>query len=637
MRSFFILTATFLLSFATPTFAGQSGHGNHGKSIEIGTAGPLKAGAAQIIGARFLDVDGNIRRLGDENGSGAAAFVFVDNECPVSARYLGEMNDFAAAAHREGVDFYVVLSHPHRNWDDARALRDQYKLNMPMLLDPSGDLASRLGPLFMGEAFVVSGDDRMIYRGRIDDRFAGIGQLRRNIRNHDLLDVLATAQNPGQPRATGAVGCFFEAWGEKELANVTYARDIEPILAANCVECHQTGGVAPFPLRTYDQSADRSGMLEYVTQEKLMPPWRPVPQHGRFRDERYLSDHQIALFSAWSNNDEAKGNPTDAGPKVKLPDPGWRMGKPDLVLQLQEPFSVPATGEDVYRYFVIPSGMTQDRAIVGIDFRPGATAVVHHANFFVDYAGKGRRMDAKDSTPGFSVFGTGGFMSYDDADDAGYGIGGWAPGAEPYAIPPGAAIWMPAGGDIVIEIHYKLNGEAHQDQSQIGFYFADKEPDEWVDGLLIGTQDVDIAAGDDAYTRHISMDVPVSFRLLDLLPHMHYIGSKARMIVTFPDGRKQSVFGIEDWDLRWQNIYLLREPLAIPAGSRIDAWFVWDNSEDNFDNPHDPPRQMKWGWKSDEEMAEIWMGVLIDNPDRRSELIEASNQTWYYSDSKPLP
>lgn len=633
------LSALLLLTLSSAAFAGEdhSGHGDHGQ-VEIGAAGPLKHGAAQIMGARFLDVDGNIRRLGDDDGSGPVALVFVDSECPVSARYLGEMNDFAAVAARHSVDFYVVLSHPRRDWSDAKALRDQYGLKMPMLLDPSGDIASRLNPLFMGEAFVINGEDRMIYRGRIDDRFAGIGQLRRNIRHNDLLDMLAVASDPDTaPRSTGAVGCFFEAWGEKEMAAVSYTRDIEPVLAANCVECHQAGGVAPFELQTYEQAADRSGMLEYMTEEKLMPPWRPQPQHGRFRDERYLSDHQIALFSAWSENDEALGDPTGASPPVKLPDPGWRMGKPDLVLQLQEPFNVPASGDDIYRLFVIPSGLMRDRALVGIDFRPGDPAVVHHANFFVDYAGKGRRMDAKDAEPGFSVFGTGGFMNYSDAEDAGYGIGGWAPGAEPYATPPGAAIWLAAGGDIVVEIHYKLNGAATTDQSQIGFYFADREPDEWVDGLLIGTQDLDIPAGESKYTKHIAMDVPTGFRLIDLMPHMHYIGSKARMVVTFPDGSKHSVFGIEDWDLRWQNIYLLREPLAIPAGSRIDAWFVWDNSEDNFANPFDPPRRMKWGWKSEEEMAEVWLGVLVDNPDRRSELVDASYQTWYYSDSMPMP
>jgi len=144
-------------------------------------------GAAQIIGARFLDVDGNIRRLGDENGAGPVAIVFVDGECPVSARYLGELNDFAAEARKHGVDFYAVMSSPHRTWHDARELRDAYSLKLPILFDPSGDLAARLDPVTFGEAFVINERDRMVYRGRIDDRFAGIGKLRRVIRNHENL------------------------------------------------------------------------------------------------------------------------------------------------------------------------------------------------------------------------------------------------------------------------------------------------------------------------------------------------------------------------------------------------------------------------------------------------------------------
>ena len=620
------------LLFPIAGFAADDGSAN------IAEAGALKKGFAQIVGARFLDVDGNIRRLGDENGAGPAALVFVGGDCPVSARYLGEMNGFAEAAEAAGIDFYLVLSNPRRTWSDARQLRDDYGLRMPVLLDPSGDLAARLKPVTLAEAFVISEDDRMIYRGRIDDRFAGVGQLRRVIRSHDLLDAFAATGDPqAQPRATAPVGCYFEAWKRAGAPKATYTRDIAPILAANCVECHQAGGVAPFALQTWEHASERSWMLEYMTGEGLMPPWRPKPRFGRFRDERYLSETQVALFAAWAGNDEAEGSPGDRAPNAKLPDPGWRLGRPDLVLPMVEPFEVPASGDDVYRYFVIPSGLTRDRTVVAIDFRPGAPSVVHHANFFADYSGKARQEDAKDAAPGFSVFGTGAFMSYDNTNEAAFGIGGWAPGAEPYALPEGVGLWLPKGGDIVLEIHYKLNGRATVDRSEIGFYFAGRPTPEYIDGLLIGTQDIDIPAGEASYVRHVSMEVPVGFRLVDVMPHMHYIGTKARMMVTFPDGREHFVFGIEDWDLRWQNIYALRTPLHIPAGSRIDAWFVWDNSEDNFDNPFDPPRRIRWGWKSEDEMAEVWLGVIPDDPSRRLELIAAANATWYRTDSRPLP
>ena len=600
-------------------------------------AGPLNEGSAQIIGSRFLDIDGNIRKLGDENGAGPAALVFVDAACPVSARYLGELDDFAAAAEAEGIDFYAVVSSPQSTWADARNLRSRYNLRTPVLLDPSGDLAARLGPITVPEAFVINEQDRMIYRGRIDDRFSAIGQLRRVIRNHDLLDAFAAAHIlQTEPRATEPIGCHFEAW-ERDVRNATYARDIEPILAANCVECHQAGGVAPFALGSYEQSAIRSRMLSYVVSAGLMPPWRPDPRFGRFRDERYLSQTQVALLADWAENGDPEGVPQDRSPAVRLPDPGWRHGQPDLVLSMVEPFDVPARGDDVYRYFVIPSGLVEDKTVTAIDFRPGDASVVHHANFFADYSGRARQEDSKDQQPGFSVFGTGSFMSYDNTDEDSFGIGGWAPGAEPYTLPPGIGLWLPKGGDIVIEVHYKLNGRSTTDQSQIGFYFADRPTPEYIDGLLIGTQELNIRAGEEAYVRHVSMGVPVGFRLVDVMPHMHYIGTRVRMVVTFPDGRTQPIIGVEDWDLRWQNIYLLRRPLHIPAGSRLDAWFAWDNSDGNPDNPFDPPRQIQWGWKSEDEMAELWLGVVPDNPRRRERLIEATYETWSVADSLPFP
>ncbi|MDE2679723.1 MAG: redoxin domain-containing protein [Gemmatimonadota bacterium] len=633
MRHVFLAAgaALILFSASAPTAPSHPGRG-------ILRQPAVQEASADIIGARFLDVDGNIRRLGDENGAGPAALVFVDDECPVSARYLGEMDAFLAEAEAAGIDFYAVMSSPRRSWADARKLRDDYALTTPVLFDASGDLAARLAPATLGEVFVINEDDRLIYRGRIDDRFESIGRLRRVIRSHDLLEAFEVADEPeAEARATTPIGCYFEAWENVGDREVTYARDIEPILAANCAECHQAGGVAPFALGHYRQASGRARMLAHVTGEGLMPPWRAVPRFGRFRDERYLSQTQIDLLAAWAAGGAAEGVPGDRAPAARLPDPGWRHGEPDLVLPMLEPYAVPASGDDVYRYFVIPSGLERPRTVTAIDFQPGDASVVHHANFFVDYSGRARREDAKDDEPGFSVFGTGSFMSYDNTDENAYGIGGWTPGAEPYSLPEGVGLWLPRGGDIVIEVHYKLNGRATTDQSKIAFYFADRPTPKYIDGLIIGTQDLDIPPGEAAYTRHISMDVPVGFRLVDVMPHMHYAGSRARMVVTYPDGREQAIVGIEDWDFRWQNIYTLRTPLHIPAGSRIDGWFEWDNSDANADNPFDPPRRLEWGWQSEEEMAEFWLGVIPDEPRRRMALIRASYRTWTNADSRPLP
>ena len=211
-----------------------------------------------------------------------------------------------------------------------------------------------------------------------------------------------------------------------ELEEVTYTRHVAPLLAANCVECHRQGGIAPFSLEGYDDAKRWHRMVAYMTGERLMPPWRAVPGFGEFRDARRLSDHQIALLAAWSENGARRGDAGDVIPAPLRPESKWRLGKPDLVLRMPEPFDVPADGEDIYRYFVIPSGFTEDKVVTALEFSPGDPKVVHRANYLMDYGARARAEDAKDEEAGFSVFGTGGFLDYNA-----WGIGGWTPGPIP--------------------------------------------------------------------------------------------------------------------------------------------------------------------------------------------------------------
>ena len=148
-------------------------------------------------------------------------------------------------------------------------------------------------------------------------------------------------------------------------------------------------------------------MVAFMTGERLMPPWRAVPDFGAFRDARRLSDHQIALLASWSENGARRGDADDTMPVSLRPNYKWRLGEPDLVLRVPEPFPVPSDGEDIYRYFVIPTGFVEDKVVVALEFSPGDPKVVHHANYLMDYGGRARAEDAKDEEPGFSVFGTG--------------------------------------------------------------------------------------------------------------------------------------------------------------------------------------------------------------------------------------
>ena len=546
---------------------------------------------------------------------------------------MPSLNGLHATAQARGVSLYGVLSNPAITWQASSDFVDDFGIAFPVILDSAGDLAMRLGPRVTSEAFAISTADRIVYRGRIDDRFAAVGKLRTRVASHDLKDVvdaLAAGGEP-QPYETEAVGCFHHDWGRAEedgagLDDVTYTRHIAPLLEANCVECHRQGGIAPFSLEGYGNAKRWHRMVSFVTGELLMPPWRAAPGFGAFRDARRLSDRQIALLASWSVNGAPLGDADDTMPVPARSDSKWRLGEPDLVLGMSEPFPVPADGDDIYRYFVIPADFAEDKVVTALEFSPGDASVVHHANYLMDYGGRARAEDAKDDEPGFSVFGTGAFLDYNA-----WGIGGWAPGADPYVLDDGLGMWLPAGGDLVLEVHYHLNGRATVDRSELGLHFADGPVDRYVDGVVIGSQDLRIPPGERNYWRRFSMNVPSGMTLTDVTPHMHFLGREFIATATLPDGGELPLIRIADWDFRWQNTYAYRGPVHLPAGSRIDAWARYDNSAGNPQNPAPEPGTVTWGWETTDEMSELWIGFVPDSPADRQRIVSAAERSWYRS------
>ena len=596
------------------------------------SAGVAPGNVVDIVGVRVTDIRGNTHRLGILDGKAKpVALVFLDTACPVATRYIPILNELYSGSKE--VSFYGVLSNPNITWREGAEFADSYGIEFPLIFDSAGDLYLRLRPVVTSESFVVSAGNRVVYRGRINDQFAAVGKLRNRISSHDLRDVMTDIDRGREPipRETPAVGCFHHTWGTADELNivsneVTYVRHIAPLLEANCVECHREEGIAPFSLEGYENARRWHRMVTYMTAERLMPPWRAMPSFGEFRDARRLSDHQIELLRLWSQSGAPLGDPADVKPAPTRKRTKWRLGEPDLVLRMEEPFEVPGSGEDIYRYFVIPTGFTEDKVVVGLEFSPGDPKVVHHSNYLLDFEGRARAEDEKDDTPGFSVFGTGGFLDYNA-----WGIGGWTPGAEPYVLGENQGMWIPKGSDLVVEIHYHLNGKATTDQSEVAFYFAKRPVSEYVDGVVIGTQDLDIPPGEENYWRHFSMQVPSGISLTDVTPHMHFLGREFISVATLPDASKEPLVWIADWDFRWQNTFTYREPVYLPAGSRIDVWIRYDNSTNNSQNPAETPKTVRWGWETTDEMSELWLGFIPDSFDDRDAIVRASERSWYQS------
>ena len=586
--------------------------------------------AVDVVGVRVVDVHGQVHRLGVSRDTSPFVMVFLNPYCPISARYAPELNEFSELAALAGLEFYGVLSSPLMKAAVARQYVSDAELRFPIIWDPSGDLALRLGQTITPEAFVISSYGLVLYRGRIDDRFPALGQLRSKINSHDLKEVMAAVGRGDDviPSLSPSVGCFFEPWSAALPQEVTYTRDIAPIVNANCQECHRDEGVAPFSFGTYEEARYRAGLMAHVTGQGLMPPWRAEKGYGEFRDERFLSHRQKDLIQAWASAGAPRGEDEEVLPLPTWPSPRWQLGEPDLIVEMDQDFEIPAAGADIYRYFVIPVELIEDRVIVAAEFRPGNLKVVHHAMAYIDYSGRARREDAKDQAHGFSVAGTGGFFWSESADQAQY-LYGWSPGLDPLNLPPDYGVPLRGKpGDAVFEIHYRPNGISTTDRSRMGLYFADKPVSHIATTFVAGTVDVNIAPGDDDYWRQVYTEVPADVRLISVSPHMHYLGKEVKAIATLPDGSKIPLLYISEWDFQWQNLYIYREPVELPAGSRVDAWFKFDNSSANVYNPHTPPLRARWGWATDEEMCELWMRFVSDDADERRRVVRAGDQSW---------
>ena len=576
------------------------------------------ASAPSVSGFVAVDIEGQPHVLGGRALDRPAALVFLGTDCPISRRAIPSLHRIAEEARKAGVDFYGVVSDPFTTRAKARAHAKEFAIGFPVLFDASGDLAKRLAPTHVPEAFVASKEGWIVYRGAIDDRMVDLGKERAQASRLYLADAIAAAAagKPPAEASSQAIGCIFEGWERVGAAvnptatrKTTYTRDVVPLLRAHCVVCHRQGEVAPFTLESYTDAAQHARQIARVTRLQLMPPWPPGSTCGKFLDDPSLTEDEVLRLAAWAEAGAPEGDPDDLPPPLELPR-GWKLGEPDLVLTMPDAFDVPAEGRDIFRCFVLSTVLDGDRQVVAVDFHPGAKSVVHHALFFLDTAGAARKLDAQDPAPGYRSFGGIGFFPSG-------GLGGFAPGAQPRRLPDGTFRRLPKGADVVLQVHYHPSGKPERDQSSIALYFADRPLEKEVTGLAILTRDIDIPAGEPKYARHASLTLPAPVSIIGTAPHMHYLGKEMTATATTPDGRNISLVCMKDWNFNWQGQYIYAHAIELPAGTRIDVDATYDNSAGNPRNPSSPPRRVKFGEETTDEMCICFFQITTRNAEER--------------------
>lgn len=384
----------------------------------------------------------------------------------------------------------------------------------------------------------------------------------------------------------------------------TFHKEVVRILHKQCVSCHREGEIGPFPLLTYDDARKRAELIAEVVESEAMPPWKPDAGHGEFLDARKLSKSEIASLRRWAEAGAPEGDKTDSPPPPKFKT-GWQLGKPDIILKMPESFAVPAEGRDIYMHFVFPLNLKKEVYLRGVECRPGNRKVAHHAVGILDSTGAARSLDEKHAGPGYPGLGPGFIPS-------GF-TPGYAPGQTPRFFHADTAITLKPGTDFVLQMHYHPIGKVEHDQTEIGLYLTEKKPERGMVMIMLGSEEIDIPAGEKNYQRSDEFKLPVDMEVRDIWAHMHCVGKKVQVTATLPDGTKRSLLQISDWDFNWQDVYLYKQRFKLPKGTVVRADWTWDNTAENPRNPFSPPQRIRHGEGSTDEMAGLILGGTANN------------------------
>ena len=291
-----------------------------------------------------------------------------------------------------------------------------------------------------------------------------------------------------------------------------------------------------------------------------------------------------------------------------------------MVVDIGADFAIPASGDDIYRCFVVPTNLDKDQYVTAIEYRVDNRRVVHHILAYVDVSGEARKRDAADPGPGYSCFAGPGEPIHGD-------LGGWAPGIQPSPLPDGIGRSLPKGSDVIIQMHYHPSGKAETDRTRIGLHFARKPIRQTLHWTAAANPEIELPPGKDNIEVKAAWPVPVDLVAHAVTPHMHLLGRDIAMSITFPDGRVQDLIKIDDWDFNWQYSYFFEKPLDLPKGSVLNVVSHFDNSSSNPRNPNKPPKLVKWGEATTDEMCVGFIAVTkkgqdLTQPGQKDDLLE---------------
>ena len=482
------------------------------------------------------------------------------------------------------------------------------ELSGPYLHDQGETLTRSLRVRTTAEVLVFDSAQTLVYRGAVDDQF-GLGYALAKPKNTFLIDALNSLVSDQEiaVSATTAPGC--DLWSENDKktfakTDLTYHNQISRIVQNSCVNCHREKGLAPFSLETADDILSHAGMIKTVVENGTMPPWFAADEETtRWANDKSLTPSNKKSLLAWLSSDRKLGDAANA-PLPKVFQDEWNIGTPDKTYQIPREKNIKATGQMPYEYAVVKAKIEKDTWIKAVEIRPTDPSVVHHVLVFARQNGDR------------NINGTSGFFA------------AYVPGNSYQIYPEGFAKKLPAGSDLIFQLHYTPNGKRTVDQTKIGLKFFDGTPTYSVrnvgiakDGRRSGKDRLEIPAYAENHKEEKSFTINRDVKLLSFMPHMHVRG-KAFRYELVSGGKREMLLDVPRYDFNWQLEYRLMEPKLVKGGSAIEITAWYDNSDNNPANP-DPSQTVYWGDQTDEEMMLGY--VEYYRPDEK--LLDSTSET----------
>ena len=515
----------------------------------------------------FMLVDQNLEahelyRLGD---APAVVLVTQANGDAVVQKLAPQLNKIAADYGAKRVEFMMLNSSSKDSMEAIQAEATKAGYKIPVLMDDKQIIGESLGVTRSAEALVINPKTWTVaYRGAV----SGLP---------GALDALLAGKTAA---ATGAASSGAQiAFGG--ATKVSYAKDVAPILEAKCVACHEEGGIGPMAFNNYAIVKGFAPMIREVIRTDRMPPYHADPRVGHFSDDKRLSPQEIKTLVNWVEQGAPRGDGADPLGATKRVAAEWPLGKPDLIIDVPA-FKIPASGVVDYQRPAVPGTLTEGKWVRASTVKPGERQGVHHllSGWMEEMPKDGHASETK----------------WAASLGAGYAVG-----AESSMEPKNAGVYLPPGGAYGFQMHYTPFGKESVDKSRVGLYFYDKPPELIMHGVTVINTNIEIPAGEARHRETAYVQFPKDALLYSAFPHAHYRAYSSDLWIQYPDGKMKELLSLPRYDFNWQRSYTFAEPIKVPAGSRLVAHYVYDNSARNPSNP-DPKINVSWGEQSFQEM-----------------------------------